>query len=60
MNIAKKDKNIQINTNLFTFIRLLNSMLYFNEALNDIFATLHDHHGNIACFQKEHETENTL
>ncbi len=45
---------------LFTFIRLLNSMLYFNEALNDIFATLHDHHGNIACFQKEHETENTL
>ncbi len=52
MDIAKKDENIQVNTNLFTFIRLLNSMLYFNEALNDIFSTLHDHHDSIACFQK--------
>ncbi len=50
MDIAKKDENIQVNTNLFTFIRLLNSMLYFNEALNDIFSTLH--HDSIACFQK--------
>ncbi len=37
MDIAKKDENIQVNTNLFTFIRLLNSMLYFNEALMTYF-----------------------
>lgn len=35
-------------------------MLYFNEALNDIFVTLNDHHGNTVCFEKEHETENTF